>query len=47
MRQDRHRGGRGGGVLLLIKNNINFVQMVPDNSIGYTNSAWIEVFIST
>ena len=47
-RQDRidTKDGRGEGVLLLIKNSINFVQIVPDNSIGYTNSAWIEVFIS-
>ena len=32
-----------GGVLLLIKNSINYVQNVPDNSIDYTNLVWIEV----
>ena len=37
------KDGRGGGVLLLIKNSINYVQIVPDNSIDYTNSVWIEV----
>ena len=37
------KDGRGGGVLLLVKSSINFVQIVPDNSIGYTNSVWIEV----
>ena len=43
--QDRidTKDGRGGGVLLLVKNSINFVQIVPHNSIGYTNSVWIEV----
>ena len=30
-------------VLLLIKNSINYVQIIPDNSIDYTNSVWIEV----
>ena len=45
IRQDRvdTKDGRGGGVLLLIKNSINYVQIVPDNSIDYTNSVWIEV----
>ena len=45
IRQDRMdtKDGRGGGVLLLVKSSINFVQIVPDNSIGYTNSVWIEV----
>ena len=45
IRQDRvdTKDGRGGGVLLLIKNSINYVQIVPDNSIDYTNSVWLEV----
>ena len=45
IRQDRAdtKDGRGGGVLLLIKNSINYVQFIPDNSIDYTNSVWIEV----
>ena len=44
-RQDRvdTNDGRGGGVLLLIKNSIDYVQIVPDNSRDYTNSVWIEV----
>ena len=47
IRQDRvdTKDGRGGGVLLLIKNSINFVQIIPDNSIDYTNSVWIEVHL--
>ena len=37
------KDGRGGGVLLLIKNSINYVQIIPDTSIDYTNSVCIEV----
>ena len=38
--QDRvdTKDGRGGGVLLLKKISINYVQIIPDNSIDYTNS---------
>ena len=45
IRQDRvdTKDGRGGGVLLLIKNSFNYVQIILDNSIYYTNSVWIEV----
>ena len=28
---------------MLIKNSINYVQIIPDNSKDYTNSVWIEV----
>ena len=45
IRQDRAdtKDGRGGGVFLLIKNTINFVQIFPHNSIDFTNSVWVEV----
>ena len=45
IRQDRvdTKDGRGGGVVLLIKNSFNYVQIILDNSIDYTNSVWIEV----
>ena len=45
IRQDRvdTKDGRGGGVLLFIKNSFYYVQIILDNSIDYTNSVWIEV----
>lgn len=45
VRQDRldTKDGRGGGVLMLVKNSVNFVQIFPHNSNDYTNSIWIEV----
>ena len=46
VRQDRTdtKDGKGGGVLLLIKNSLNVVQTFPQNSKDYTNSVWIEVY---
>lgn len=45
IRQDRTdtKDGRGGGVFLLIKKTINFVQIFPHNSIEFTNSVWVEI----
>ena len=45
IRQDRldTKDGRGGGVMLFIKNDIDFVQIFHENSEHFSNSVWIKI----